>query len=277
MKYKIIADSCCELPENLINDDKIQLIPLTLQVGDVHIVDDEAFNQADFLKKVSECPDCPKSACPSPEAYMNAINSEAERVYIITLSSKLSGSYNSAKVGADMYIEEFGHKDIHVVDSESASGGETQIVLKLIELEEQGLTFDEIVSAIEEFKVSMCTYFVLDSLEALRKNGRLSNLKAAVATTLNIKPVLYGNRGEIEEYAKTIGMKKALVKLADAINSKSVSGHNRIVITHCNAPRRAEQVRDMLLVSNKFSECIILDTRGVSSLYASDGGIIVTA
>ena len=110
-------------------------------------------------------------------------------IYVVTLSGNLSGSYNSAMVGRQMYLEEDESKQIYVMDSCSASCGETQLALLAASLEEQGLPFEEVVSRLEAFRSEMNTYFVLDNLETLRKNGRLSGIKALVASTLSIKPV----------------------------------------------------------------------------------------
>ena len=143
MRYKIVVDSCCELPQDLKQDDRFEIVPGPLMVGDAYVKeDDENFNQREFLDAVASCPECPKSACPSPERYMDAYKTEAEHVYAVTLSSKLSGSYNSALLGRNLYHEKYGEKDILVVDSKSASCGETQIAYKIVELEEQGLPFD---------------------------------------------------------------------------------------------------------------------------------------
>mgnify|MGYP004534831345 CR=1 FL=1 len=277
MSYKIVVDSCCELPKELLEDARFEIVPLQLEVGDYKVPDDENFNQAEFLRKVAECPTCPKSACPSPHQYMEAYHADADHIYVVTLSSHLSGSYNSAILGKNLYHEKYGNKQIHVVDSESASSGETQIVLKLMELEEKGLPFEEIVEQIEAFRSSIHTYFVLDNLETLRKNGRLTGVKALVASTLNIKPIMAGDKGTIVQRGQSIGMKKALGKMADMIVSE-VNNHagRRLMITHCNAPARAELVRDLVMAKAKFKECIIMDTRGISSMYANDGGIIVT-
>lgn len=277
MSYKIVVDSCCELPEGFLEDARFERVPLGLEVGEYQILDNESFNQEEFLRKVAEYPKCPKSSCPSPERFMEAYHTEAEHVYCVTLSSHLSGSYNSAVLAKDLYAEKYGEKKIHVVDSQSASGGETQLALKLMELEEAGLPFEKIVEEIENYRDSVQTYFVLDNLETLRKNGRLSGVKALVASTLNIKPVMGGDRGEIVQRSQTIGMKKALSKMAElVVNEVKEPSLRRLIITHCNAPQRAEQVKKMVLERVPFHECIIMDTRGVSSMYANDGGIIVT-
>lgn len=277
MSYKIVVDSCCELPKEFLRDARFERVPLGLEVGDYQILDDENFNQEEFLRKVAEYPKCPKSSCPSPERFMEAYHTEAEHVYCVTLSSHLSGSYNSAVLGKELYREKYGAKDIHVVDSQSASGGEAQLALKLMELEEAGLPFEEIVKEIEAYRDSVQTYFVLDNLETLRKNGRLTGVKALVASTLNIKPVMGADRGEIIQRSQTIGMKKALSKMAElAAGEVREPAERRLIITHCNALQRAEQVKKMILEKVSFRDCIIMDTRGISSMYANDGGIIVT-
>ena len=278
MSYKIVLDSCGELPENLAGDSRFERVPLGLEVGEYRIQDEDSFNQAEFLKKVAEYPKCPKSSCPSPERFMEAYHAEADHIYVITLSAKLSGSYNSAKLGEKLYHEKYGKKQIHVVDSESASGGEAQLALKLMELEESGkFSFEQIVEEIERYRDSVKTYFVLDNLDTLRKNGRLSGVKALVASTLSIKPVMGATKGEIIQRSQTIGIKKALGKMAELAVSEVVGAEGRrLVITHCNARSRAEQIRKIILEKAAFKECIIMDTRGVSSMYANDGGVIVT-
>lgn len=277
MSYKIVVDSCCELPDNYKKDSRFQIVPLGLEVGDYVIQDDENFNQKEFLQKVADYPQCPKSSCPSPEKYREAYHDEADEIYAVTLSSHLSGSYNSAELGRSLYGEKYGEKKIHVVDSESASCGETQLVEKIIACKEAGLGFEETVKAVETFKRKMRTYFVLDNLETLRKNGRLSSVKALVASTLNIKPVMVGNRGVIEQKGQAIGINKALAKMADFIVGDVEKPEERILmITHCNCPERAEYMRGLMEKRASYRKILIMDTAGVSSMYANDGGVIVT-
>ena len=278
MRYKIVVDSCCELPESFKTDMRFEIVPLTLIVGDLYEKeDDRDFDQREFLNAVAACPECPKSACPSPERYLKAYETEAERVYVVTLSSKLSGSYNSAVLGKNLYHEKYGAKDICVIDSKSASCGETQIVYKIMELEEQGKSFEEVTGQVEQFVSGMNTYFVLENLETLRKNGRLSGVKALVASTLNIKPVMGADDGSIIQLGQGIGMKKALTRLADTAVEEAVdSASRRLMITHCSNPRAAECVRRHIEEKLHFKETLILDTAGVSSMYANEGGVIVT-
>lgn len=277
MRYKIVVDSCCELPDEYKNDPRFERVPLTLEVGEYRILDDETFDQREFLNKVAAYPKCPKSACPSPERYKNAYTSDAEHIYCVTLSSHLSGSYSSAVLGKNLYEEEFGKKDIYVCDSESASIGETQLAMKIMEWEEEGvMSFPQIVKKMEAFRSAMSTYFVLDNLDTLRKNGRLTGVKALIASTLSIKPVMGADRGVIIQKGQAVGIKKALIKMADTIVSEGKNLESKVLyISHCNCPSRAALMKDLLLARAKFRNVKILDTAGVSSMYANEGGVIV--
>lgn len=277
MSYKIVADSCCEFPSEFANDPRFEIIPLGLEVGDELIMDDETFDQKQFLAKVAACPKCPKSFCPSPEKFKEAYRTDAENVFVFTLSSKLSGSYNSAEIGRQLYQEEYGEKNIFVCDSHSASCGETQLAYKAVEWSEAGIPFKEICEKLIEYRNQMKTYFVLDNLETLRKNGRLTGVKALVASTLNIKPLMAGKAGEIVQLGQAIGIKKSLAKMAETVVQEAVRpAEKRLMITHCNCAERAESVKEMILSKINVKEVLVMDTRGVSSMYANDGGVIVT-
>ena len=277
MSYKIVVDSCCDLPEEYRKDPRFEVVPLGLEVGDYHIMDDDNFNQKEFLEKVATSDQCPKSACPSPDRYMRAYTTDAEDVYVVTLSSHLSGSYNSAILGKEIYHEELGDKNIYVADSLSAACGETQFALKAMELAESGLSFEEVIPLLETYRDRMNTYFVLDNLDTLRKNGRLSGMKAFVASTLNIKPICAGNHGDIVQRGQGVGIKKALIKMTElVVRETEHPEEKRLMISHCNCFERAMVVKDMIMAKAPFQDVIVVDTAGVASMYANDGGIVVT-
>lgn len=276
--YRIVIDSCGELPEDLKNDIHFCHVPLVLEVDGVTITDDDTFDQQDFLRRVKESHKGPHSACPSPERYLRAYEGEAENVYVVTLSSKLSGSYNSAMVAASMFEEEHENKkNIHVFNSRSASIGETLIGIKVKELEEAGVPFEEVCTKTEAYIDEMNTFFVLETLETLRKAGRLSNLKAFVANTLNIKPVMGStDEGTIQQLGQARGMKKALTKMVEEMVAKTKNCEEKILaISHCNCPERAQFVKECIEKIVKFKEIVIVNTAGVSSMYANDGGVIL--
>ena len=277
MSYKIIGDSCTDLTEKQKQDPHFQIIPLTLQVGDTQVVDDETFDQKSFLELVKACPECPKTACPSPEAFKEAYECDADNIFVVTLSEHLSGTYGSAMVGKQLYEEEHGKdKNIFVVGSHSASAGQLNIALFLQELCEAGVPFDEIVERVMDYRLKMKTYFVLESLDTLRKNGRLTGLQAFFATALNIKPVMGADEGVIIKLDQARGVNKALNRMCDiALKEAGDTSGKRLVIAHCNNPQRAELVRRTMCERAQFRDVVITETAGVATVYANDGGIII--
>ena len=279
MDYKIIVDSCGELTHKMKESGIYTSAPLSMQVdGDV-VMDDETFDQADFLRRVAASPECPKSSCPSPEKYMELYSGEERRVYVVTLSSELSGSYNSAQLAAKLWKEEHGEdsRQIHVFNSRSASVGETLIACKVRECEEQGMTFEETVSETEAYIEGQHTYFVLENLDTLRKNGRLTGIRSFVASALNIKPVMGSTpQGTICQLGQARGMKRALAKMTEQIVRDGKRTKEKVLaIAHCNCPERAREVERMILDKIRVRDSFIVDTAGISTMYANDGGIIV--
>ena len=277
MSYKIVIDSCGELLDEWKQDPRFESVAFTLSVDGVNIIDDETFDQADFLKRVAECPECPKSACPSPERYMRAFDCEAEHVYAVTLSAELSGSYNSAVLGKNLLQEDHPDRQIHIFNSKSASVGQTLIAMKIQECEEAGLPFEQVIETVDAYIEQQHTFFVLDNLETLRKNGRLSKVKALVASALKIKPVMGSTEeGAICQLDQARGINKALVKMAQAIVEKTADSEQKVLaISHCNCHERAILLKNALEERMPMKKIVILDTAGVSSMYANDGGVIV--
>jgi DegV family protein with EDD domain len=248
-----------------------------MQVDEYSFVDDETFDQADFLKKIAASPNCPKSACPSPDYYKEAFHRAEDRAYAVTLSAELSGSYNSAMLAKDLILEEHPEMKIHVFNSRSASVGETLITQKIQECEAAGMAFDELVETVEDYIDTQNTYFVLENLETLRKNGRLSDIKAFIASALKIKPVMGSTpEGTIIQLDQARGINKALVKMVGYVAEQVEKPEERVLaISHCNCRERGEMVRDAILEKVKVKDVILVDTAGVSTMYANDGGIIV--
>lgn len=275
MSYRIIGDSCTDLPEVLRKDPHFKLVPLTLIVDDVSIIDDHTFDQKDFLRRVKASPHSPKSACPSPEDYMKHFEYDGD-IYVVTLSSQLSGSYNSAELAKKLYLEEHPDKKIAIIDSRSASVAQTLITMRIKELIEGNHIFESIVDKVTAFRDGLKTKFVLESLDTLRKNGRLSGLQAFIASALNIKPVMGATpEGTIYKVDQARGIDKALILMSKTIEQDAVKPQEKILgISHCNNRDRAEFVKTEILKRIPFKDCFIVDTAGVSSMYANEGGII---
>lgn len=271
----IVADSCTD--HNVLKDNDTKYIPLTLSVDGEQIVDDESFNQTEFLNKIAASTDGGKSACPSPGLFAEAYGDDDEDAYGITLSSQLSGSYNSAKVGASIVQSEHPKKKIHIFDSKSAACGQTLILLKLKECLKKGFSFEKTVETVEKYISEQTTVFVLQTLDAFQKSGRISHLKGIVSSLLNIKPILGSTpEGNIKKIGIGKGTKQALSKLVDYIGETVIDPGSKILgITYCNCKERAEALRDEIMKRYHFKDSILLDAAGVSTLYAADGGIVV--
>ena len=196
MSARFIGDSCCDFTKLDKRKYDIVSVPMSIIIGGVEYLDDGRMSQEEWIEKVKSDPSYPRSACPSPDAFYKAFKEDADN-YVITLSSKLSGVYNSAMVAKEMFLEDHEDTKIHVFDSLSAAAGQHLLFEKIAELVDEGLSFDEVVERGEAFRDDMRTIFVLDDLDTFKKNGRLKGLKALVATTINIKPVLVGDEGEV--------------------------------------------------------------------------------
>ena len=277
MSYRIVVDSCGEFTEEMAKDSHFVHAALNLEIDGNHFVDDETFDRLRFLDLVEKSPNCPKSSCPSPEVYSSAFDCGADHLYAVTLSAELSGSYNSAVLGQNLYLEDHPDAKIHVFNSCSASVGETLLAKKIQECEEAGMEFEEVIKAVEAYQAERQTFFVLESLDHLRKNGRLSAVKAFVASALNIKPVMEGNKqGIIEQAGQARGMQKALRMMVELLVERMNKPEEKTVaIVHCNNEARAQFVKEEIEKRTKVKEIIILPSSGVSTLYAAQGGIIL--
>lgn len=278
MNYKIIVDSCCDFTDEMKENTCFQAVPLELMVDGVTIVDDATFHQASFLEMIRNSEECPKSACPSPQLYKQAYECGAEHIYVVTLSQNLSGSYNSARLGMEMFLEE--HKDtkIHIFNSCSAASGETLLALEIQRMEEEGCSFEDIVEYGENLIAKGETLFVLEDLDTLRKNGRLTGIKSFLASALNIKPIMSRTReGTICQIDQTRGMEKAIRKLLDyVIKASHESGRKKVAISYCNCKERVMKIKDILEKEGIFEKIYIMKTAGVSTMYANDGGIVIS-
>ncbi|MDO4805313.1 MAG: DegV family protein [Lachnospiraceae bacterium] len=277
MKYRIAMDSAGEFSESMKGMDECRVVPLTLIFGDEEFIDDGTLNPGFLVRKIAECPTCAKTACPSPEAYYREYDCGAKHIYGVTISGELSGSYQSAAIAREMYLEKHPDAKIHVFNSRSTSVGETIITHMIAEMEEAGVAFEEICEKIETWILEKRTYFTLDNLETLRKNGRLSRLKALAATVLKIKPICIGNEeGVIEQIDQARGSNKALIKMVDHVIAGTANPEEKILgISFVNCRSRAVMVRDAILKRIKVRKVIMQEMGGLSTVYANDGGIIV--
>lgn len=275
MQTKIVVDSCCDLTDEIRNKYNISTAPLSIDIGEETFIDDQDLDREYLLEKMRKSPEIPKTASPSPELFLK-LYKKYEQVFVVTLSDKLSSSYQNAVLAKKMLLDQDKEKFVHVFNSYSAAAGETITAIKLGELIKAGLSTKEIIKKTDDYISEMQTLFVLDSLDNLLKAGRMNKVKGKLASFFNIKPILAGtSEGTITLLDKARGSKKAIRKLVDKIGKKSDNLENKVLgISHCNALKRAEYIKEEAYKKYKFRDIIIVETAGISTVYANEGGIV---
>ncbi|EDS76915.1 putative DegV family protein [Clostridium botulinum C str. Eklund] len=276
MDIKIVADSSCDLSQELKEEMNIDIAPLTLILEGKEYVDNEELNILKYIENMANCKTAPKTACPSPQDYIEKYKGK-ESVFVVPLSSKLSGSYNSAVLAKNLFLDEIGNKFIHVFDSVTASVGQTIISLKINELSKLNLGEFEIVEKVNKYISEMKTFFLLESLDHLAKAGRLNPIIAKVANMLSIKPIMGSNDdGTIRLVEKTRGYKKAFKRFIDIIGEEGSNLEQKVLgIAHCNCLERALKFKEEVLKRYNFKYIVVVEMSGLSTTYADDGGLVI--
>lgn len=274
MQIKIVADSCCEFTPELKASIETENVPLKMTLGEETFVDDETLDVDGFLNKMNQYKGRTLSSCPSPDEYHRSL-SESKMNYIITLSSQLSGSYSSASVAQALAREE--GTDAYVFDSKSASAGELLVAIKLKEFIDKGLAKTDIIAKVEDFIKNMKTLFVLENLDNLMKNGRMSKIVVKIATVMQIRAILGSDgEGNISFFDKARGTPNAIQRLADMIGEYCKDTKDKVLaISHCNNEKQALRLKEIAQQKYSFKDIFIVKTNGLSSMYANQGGVIV--
>lgn len=280
MSYKIVTDSTCDITNKMKSWKNFEIVPLTLQIDDYIIADDENFDQDDFVARVAKSNSVAKSACPSPSAFAKAMEGDEDEVYVITITDKLSGSYNSAVQGKALYEDEHNDgKKIYVFNSLATSGTPALIAQKIKEVCDGGMKFDEVVPYINDYIANHCKlYFCLDSLDALKRNGRLFTLAASLLEKIHLKLICKAKEGNISPVGKDMTINRAVMKMAKMI-AELVAGQDlsdkKLIVSHVCCEERAKLLADKITEKANFGTVEILKCSGLNTLYASNGGIIV--
>jgi len=277
---KIIVDSGCDLTDDMKGKKSIDLeqVPLYIHCGGKQYIDGD-IEIDNFLDAINSCKDTPKTAAPSPETYMKKFKEAGDNIFVVTLSSHLSSSFNSAVMAKQMYLDELGEiggKFIHVFDSLSASAGETLVALKLNEFFKKNLTNGEIVENVNNFISNLKTYFIIEKYDLLVKTGRCNAYVAKLAALLSIKPICGGVDGRIEFVDKARGYKNAISRLIEIMKSSGENFEEKTLsISHCRCLDKALEFKEEVSKRIKFKDVLIAETSALCATYANRGGIIV--
>lgn len=276
--YKIVADSSTEVNAEFLSKFPTTIVPFKLYLDGKEYVDDSNMDVDGFVQDMKASSDLPKSACPSPNDFLRHFDGEEDEVYIVTISSKLSGTYNSAILAKNLYEKENpGKKFIHVFDSLGAAAGETLVARMIHEFKHQGLQKEDLVKSVTNYIANMKVMFISESLDNLIKNGRISKWKGLIATKLRIFPIMGADEhGEIKLIEKVRNSNKAYNRLIEIMQEELIrTGKKIVAVTHVGNPERADEIESAMKTLPEVNEVINLKCAGLSSLYADKRGIIV--
>ena len=276
MKWKIIADSSCDLRRSDISCEEVEFstIPFILQIGATEYIDDELLDIEKMITDMEKCSTIGHSACPSPEAWVREFR-ESDFSIAVTISSNLSGSYNSAVVAREIVLAEFPNKKIAVLDSRSTGPENAMCIMKIAKLIKEGEEFDSIVKSAQELFDKTSTAFALCSFDNLVKNGRMSRLTGFVARKLGMWGIgAASNIGTIIMRGKSRGMEKAINVIIEEMKEKRFVG-GKVIISHCFNEICAQKIKEAIIKIWGSASVLILKTRGLDSFYAERGGVIV--
>ncbi|MEJ5255061.1 MAG: DegV family protein [Acidimicrobiales bacterium] len=232
---RIVTDSACDLEADEVAEHGIRVVPLTIRFGDREFVDREELSVEEFYARMASSHDLPETAAPPPgkfeEAFRDAAAEGADAVVCINLSSALSATMQSAQNAAQAVA---GEVDVRVIDSKSITGGLGTQVVEAAKAAREGRTVDEVVAVVEDLIPRTEIYGALDTLENLKKGGRIGNARALLGSMLSFKPLIHIADGVVEEAGKPRTRKRALEALRDKLFAEDHVSHLRVC--HGEAP-----------------------------------------
>lgn len=275
-KIRIVTDSSCDLNNEIAEKYNIEIVPLNIAFGDDIYADGE-IEKAEFYKMMADSPVLPKTSCPSPERFMRSYEGEEEEILVITLASKLSGTYSTAVLAKSMFEEEYPNKKVAVIDTETGSIGQGLLIVKAAQLAEEGKSLDEIVNIIESIKKDMVFYGSLETLENAIKGGRVNPIAGKLINALNFKIIVKIGNGEVKPCDKARGDNNSLKKVVENVCSSIKKGEVKsLAIAHANCLDKALKVKEMMLKNHNFKSIMISEVGAVMGTYASKGAVLIS-
>lgn len=272
MSFKIVADSSCDI--TAISGVNFESVPLKINTNNKEYVDNATLDVVGMLGDLSSYKGKSHSSCPNSEEYLAAFG-DAENIFCITITSGLSGSYNSAATAAKAYREAHPERRVHVIDSLSTGPENALLIDKLCELIESGLDFEEIKAEITKYHEHTRLIFALESMHNLSQNGRVSPIVAKIAGILGIRVIgRASDAGTLEIIEKSRGAKAAI---SDIVKNMIGDGYigGRVRIHHANNLGAAEMLKAKIIEKIHGAIVEIFEARGLCSFYAEQGGLLV--
>ncbi len=271
MKFKIVADSSADL-KNM--GEEFSSVPLKIITDAKEYTDDENLNVEEMTEFLASYKGKSSTACPSSEDWLCAFKN-AECIFAITITSGLSGSFNSARLAKEQYESENPGSKVFVIDSLSAGPELKLIYEKLKELIESGKDFEEICELITEYQKHTGLFFSLESLKNFANNGRVSKVVAKIVGVLDIRLVgKASSEGTLEPLYKARGEAKAISRIVELLLENSYGG-GKLRIDHCDNEKAALKLKERIINLFPGADVKIGETYGLCSFYAEKGGILI--
>ena len=269
---KYVTDSSCDT----INYDGIDVAvaPLRIYTSERDFVDNEDLDVHEMIEYLLSYKDRSYTSCPSTESWLQAYEG-GDEIYVITLTSNISGTYNSACTAKEEYIKDHPQARILVVDTLS-TGSEMRLILeKIIEWKKEGKTFEEISKYVEDYKKTTRLFFAFKSLHNFAQNGRVNKVLASMIAKLNISIIgTASEKGDIEPQIKCRGINNVLTRLTEKLTKAGFHG-GKLRICHIENKELAEKLGQKIKDLYPETDLCIYPARGLCSYYGERGGIII--
>lgn len=268
-KIKILVDSGSDMPREYCEMYGISVVPLNLQIEGRTVLDDDNLDTAKYCEYLKVAPEVPKSAQPSPQAFLDQYraNADCEHIIVITMSSKASGTHQSAVMARDLFEEENTSCRVHVVDSTSTSFAITMLALHAVRLVKEGKSASEIVANLAEHTMHTGTYYLIDDISFLIKGGRISSIKGGIASRMNIKPIVCAKNGVATPHSNALGFQKGIAKMVNLFETHAFPGSD-IFISHSNCLDKAKALAEAIRKAAPNIGISIHQMRGTMSTHA---------
>lgn len=271
---QLVTDSSADLPKKLLDKYNIHVIPLTISIDGKDYLEGVDFTPEEFHEKLNNAKQLPKTSQPSPGVFASMFKALGDKgpILCLTISSGLSGTYQSACIGRDMSGE-----DVTVFDTLAGSLAHGLQLIAARKLADGGMPVDKIVEFLKEYSKRSNILILLDTLENIVKGGRLSKFQGSMAKVFDIKVILHNVEGKVEILEKVRGKKKFLKRAIEIIGERKSDFSDTVFgITHIDNLQEAEFLRDVLIKRYSPKDVIINYMGATMGTYAGKGGMIVS-
>lgn len=276
MKITLITDSTCDLNPTFLKEQNIPFAPLKVLFKEREYIDKIDLTNPEFYALMRESKELPSTSQVNPGEFYDLFAKEiadGNQVLGVFLSSELSGTYNSAVIAKEMV----GSENIYLIDSRTVSFALGFMIMRLKEMIDSGAEMDTIIAYAKDMAAHNQLYGMLDSLENLKKGGRLSSGTAMIGKVLNLKPIIEVKEGLVGIAEKARGSRKGMVWMMDQLSVAYPEGKiDAITIAHANAEEKLNEFKQLLLEKFEISKIYELEIGSVVGTHAGEGAIGMT-